>query len=419
MAPVTTRKTSKTLKTTTPGNKAKYHHSVLTIDNPTTSAMDEISIDDREDVTNTHTDTLQLPSTADKNQIDILASLKGYGHNNRAPMFSGVIDKFHSWLHKLDCHLLLNGLYDAATDSEPVNKKLNVNLYLCIAMCLDNEPFDLISNSAHFDGRLAYRLLKEKYQGNKHARKAAALVELAQLSQGETESVHAYISRGDIIIYKLEQFKVFNDTSFYVIIHMQGLQPRFATFKATISTADEIPEWNTYKLKLSSHDQLQKVPAKASKVMTVGVNNAAPKIQKPKQTNKFKKFVKKPKCTFCFSTDHTTQNCTSSKWCGFCGNASHYLRECRNRNNPANSNQRGRGAQNSRGGNRNNNSNRGRGSNRGQSYGRKPRGNFSQAPAVASNFMHSHINEDNFGNHNSENYQANYIGEHRTMFNRA
>ena len=76
MAPVTTRKTSKTLKTTTPGNKAKYHHSVLTIDNPTTSAMDEISIDDREDVTNTHTDTLQLPSTADKNQIDILASLK-------------------------------------------------------------------------------------------------------------------------------------------------------------------------------------------------------------------------------------------------------------------------------------------------------------------------------------------------------
>ena len=351
-----------------------------------------------------------------------ISLMRGYGNSTHSiPTFSGGYDKFNSFINKLDNRLILSDLYKHL-DTPNIPEQQNLALYLCISFCLEGEPFDLISNSAKYNGQLAYKLLKEKYLGNSYARKTKALTQLAQLEQGPNEDVNAFITRADVIISKLEQFKVFNDSSFYVIKVMQGLLPKFEAFKVCINSGEEIPDWNSFKLRLTSHDQLHKATS-VPKVMNVAVNsvnNYVPTVQKNRKSN-FKKYIKNPKCSMCFSTTHMANQCNSTKWCSFCNNASHDLSDCRNknRNNFANSH-RGRGSRGRGGRGNNNNGNRGRGNKSGQNRGRgqnPSRGNSNLTPAGGRGYTQPSA-AGNFNN-GYMNYQSNFIENipNTSMFN--
>ena len=168
-----------------------------------------------------------------------------------------------------------------------------------------------------------------------HARKAKALTELATLQQKSNEALVAYISRADVLKETIAEFDVFNDTSYFVVQTLQGLLKQYEVFKTIIDSAETLPEWDQFKVRIQSHAQLHKPAENTSQIMLVTNPTTLPVIQKKRKQN-FKKFINKSKCTKCFSFKHATSQCDSTRWCNYCNNANHDTDFCRIKGNNSN-----------------------------------------------------------------------------------
>ena len=116
----------------------------------------------------THEHSSDEETTApDANQVfgapvpsHLLQSLIGNGQattgamkmNIKHPIFSGQSDKFQNFRNKLDNWLLINGVYNILNELEP-EAGSNLALYLFISVCLEGEPFQLVSGSAKGNGQ--------------------------------------------------------------------------------------------------------------------------------------------------------------------------------------------------------------------------------------------------------------------------
>ena len=328
MSPATrTKKTNKKIST---------NPIISTLITQTTDS--DTTAENTDSATCSHTDNNTMSNTNTTTSLPehFAAYLRGMGlhaHKDGGfnPKFKGNRDQYHIFELKLRNYISLHEL-ESFLDSDEKDDVKNLYLYHLIVQCLDDDPLQLVACQAKNDGRKAYKLLGEKYLGNFNARKICALNELALLKQGKNETISTYISRVDLLIQKLKQFGVFNDTSFYVIKTLQGLDDKYDTFKTVITSTSEIPEWDDFKVRIQNHDQLSKPTAdkQNTAIMQITTSNA-PQINKKKKQNT-KRFTSKPKekCSYCFSSDHISSNCNSRKYCKYCNNWSHHTDECKN-----------------------------------------------------------------------------------------
>ena len=302
--------------------------------------------------------------------------LKGTGTSTglaHKPLFKGASDTFYLFQIKLRNWIMIHDLEDFLDDDDDDDSVKNLCLFVLIIGCLDGDPLHLVSTTAKGNGKLAYTILEQKYMGTYNARKSRSLNEVIRLKQLPNEDIPTYISRMDIMVQNLQQFSIFNDTSYYVMQTLQGLLPKYEMFKTCINSTKDLPTWSEFKIRIQNYDQLTTTPAITQNTNATVMNVAAgttpvPQILKKRKVN-FKKHLKK----------NTHMQNTSIKHCTYCNKSNHYEYECfiKNpslRNAPTRGTSRGRGRGrgsfrgargNIRGAFRNGNSVAGRG-NRGQ-----------------------------------------------------
>ena len=268
-----------------------------------------------------NTQTVPLSTLPTLINTDLLKGLTGHGNHSsslRVPTFHGKPEKFTVFKHKLDNHLLINNLHHVIED-ESCDTSYNLALYLHITSCLEGEAFQHISANSNRDGRKAYKLLCQKYQGNAHAQKGKAYDDLNNLKQRENESISSYITRCDLIIEVMTTFNCINDSHYYVSCAMKGLLPKYSIFKSVLRSNEEYPSWDQFKIRIQNFCQLDNTD-ETTQIMNVNTNNSNVPIIKKKQ-NHHKKFIKnKPHhdsdiyCTYCDTKTHFSNNCTHKNW---------------------------------------------------------------------------------------------------------
>ena len=136
-----------------------------------------------------------------------------------------------------------------------------MDLYLAIASCLTDQSLDLVSTQAFCQGRKAYRLLDQKFLGNKDAREAKTMIEITDVTQLESEELVTYLDRFEILKSRLDEFGTIAKSNFYTILCIRGLHNKYATFKNIISTG-KTPDWETFKEMLESHSAMMSLDKK-------------------------------------------------------------------------------------------------------------------------------------------------------------
>ena len=112
----------------------------------------------------------------------------GYGLS-KSLQFSGDAEDFELWAVKLKAHLRLNKLYktlQAATDGD---EEKNADLYSTLVQVLDDKSLNLIIRDAEDDGRKAFQIMVEHYQGTSKPRIISLYCELTSLNKSEKETV--------------------------------------------------------------------------------------------------------------------------------------------------------------------------------------------------------------------------------------
>ena len=169
------------------------------------------------------------------------------------------------------------GIYSAISDSD-ISETTNMDLYLAIASCLSEQALDLISTQAFGQGKKAYKLLDQKYLGNADAREAKTMIEITNVTQLDSEDMVSFLDRFEVLKSRLDEFGTINKCSFYTILCIKGLHPKYNTFKNIICTG-KTPSWELFKEKLESHSAMMSLDRqKSGKVLNV--TNYTPKIIK-------------------------------------------------------------------------------------------------------------------------------------------
>ena len=283
----------------------------------------------------THVSTDDLPTqtvnpltTALRNlDPDLLRSLTGYGQPARQGIekFDGEPQNFKNFRINLKHQLLITGI-SHYLDAPEISETDNLALYIAIAACVKDSALSLIQTQAVGKGQKAYQLLMQKYLGNKDAREARAMLQLACLKQGENEALNSYVARIENIKLELEEFGTIRNDNFFVIMALNGINSKNALIKAILNS-DKIPTWDIFKERLESHGAMTMFSTQDNQILNV--NHNQPQIQNSRRPN-YRRFLPSTrKCNNCFGPNHTTEECISNKFCERCQNGSHNTEDCK------------------------------------------------------------------------------------------
>ena len=152
---------------------------------------------------------------------------------------------------------------------------------------------------------------------------------LATFQMQEDESITAYLTCTEVIIGHLRQYDLYNGSDHYVVTAMAGLTDRYAIFTSILEGAPELPQWDDFKSRIKSFDQLGSITRKNNQQIMAVNNESFPNITKSKKQNHSKFTKRKVKCGQCYSPKHNSSQCDSNKYCNDCNNRSHDTNDCR------------------------------------------------------------------------------------------
>ena len=155
------------------------------------------------------------------------------------------------------------GIYTAISDPD-ITETTNMDLYLAIASCLSEQALDLISTQAFGQGKKAYKLLEQKYLGNADAREAKTMIEITNVTQLDSEDMVSFLDRFEVLKSRLDEFGTINKCSFYTILCIKGLHPKYNTFKNIICTG-KTPMWDIFKENLESYSAMMSLEKEKTK----------------------------------------------------------------------------------------------------------------------------------------------------------
>ena len=262
-------------------------------------------------------------------ESNVFKLLRGFGHHAKIPVFDNNPDNFANWKNRLHHYLLMLDLYKHLNGADAISESQDKDLYMAIASCVIDTTLNLICTQAFGQGREAYRLINQKFTGNADARETATMMEISECKQGESEGLSKYLDRFEQIKNRIDEYKIVSKSTFLVVLCLNGLNSKYATFKSIISTG-KMPDWVTFKERIESHAAIMSLNnTKTNKVLNIS-DSYIPKIIKTRGTHFKKKFIKfGNKCLNCYGRNHTTKNCNSDKFCDHCKNASHNTNDCR------------------------------------------------------------------------------------------
>ena len=116
----------------------------------------------------------------------------GYGPG-KSLQFSGEAEHFELWSMKFKAYLRLNKLHKVLESAQAGDEEKNADLYATLVQTLDDKSLNLIIRDAMDDGRKAYKILQEHYEGTSKPKIIALWCELTSLKKNPTESVTDYV----------------------------------------------------------------------------------------------------------------------------------------------------------------------------------------------------------------------------------
>ena len=204
----------------------------------------------------------------------------------------------------------------------------NTQVYDELILCLDHESIKAICHTAVNDGKEAYKILKEKYLGDKNQRVTNAINAISNIVIKPNDCIETAITKVEGQKKILDQRKLC-DEIVLVGLFVQALPPAYHTFKVIISHGG-YPPWAKFKSELRNFisNSFNTVETSKSSVMTLNANQ--PTIIQ-RNRNRKAEYIR-----------------NKIKFCSICNKSSHYKSECWHNTenyNPSNQRptQRGRG----------------------------------------------------------------------------
>ena len=148
------------------------------------------------------------------------------------------------------------------------------------------------------------------------------MIDITNVTQLASEDMISYLDRFEVLKSRLDVFGTIKKDSFYTILCIKGLHPKYATFKNIICSG-KIPSWEIFKEKLESHTAMMSLNTdKTQNTMYISEKDIPNKVGQTNNTQ-FTQFCKR-----CLGRNHVSDDCYSKKYCTHCGNASHNTFEC-------------------------------------------------------------------------------------------
>ena len=253
-------------------------------------------------------------------------------HYNRIkPKFSGNNNDFLPWEELFEAHTMDMGMDDIFTQDSP-DPTRNKQLYYELIKCLDYNSIKIVSSNAKYDGKLAFKILKDHYLGDTAARRRVALHEIVSIKWRDNDTSQTYLTRTDILKSKLMSLNLLADEEQLIISTIKGLPDKYDSIRIHLTGDDSIKTYSVLKQKIIS--QL----ARHENSTSTTTSTSLPKVMSITDNVSYRPFIRRPysrgryfrgynfrggrpttfhnshdrsqvQCSYCGMTNHTYENC--------------------------------------------------------------------------------------------------------------
>ena len=253
-----------------------------------------------------------------------MASLNPIGYGpNKSLHFSGDVEAFELWAIKFKAYLRLNKLYKTLTTETEGDEEKNAELYATLVQVLDDKSLNLIIRDAEDDGRKAFEILQDHYQGTSKPKIISLYCELTSLKKSTNETVTEYMLRAETTATRLKQAKENVSEGLLIAMVLKGLPDSYKAFSTIITQADEDKmDFQKFKVSLRSYEESEAA-------------RSGPETSKDD--------VFSLNCFRCGKPGHLKKNCRAKfstnkkkyqeRWCTHCKTATHDTEYCRHLKN--------------------------------------------------------------------------------------
>ncbi|XP_071832439.1 uncharacterized protein [Apostichopus japonicus] len=246
----------------------------------------------------------------------------GYGPSRfQRLVFNGNPDDYELWETKFTAYLRtlkLKCVLATEPPTEPVqaveeyNRK-NEEVYAELVQCLDDKSLGLIIREADNDGKKAFGILREHYQGTTKPRIVSLYMQLINIQMAKNESVTSYIIRAEKIIGALERAKEVPGKKLLISILLKGLPARYKQFSIHVTQSNEDITISRFKVALKNFEETECFEVTDS----------------DKEGDAILKMTNQRTCYGCGSTAHVVKDCDEvNKQCKYHKGAKHLEKEC-------------------------------------------------------------------------------------------
>ena len=263
------------------------------------------------------------------------------------PKYDGIPEHFNTYMEQLETHLIDKKLWWVITEENPDPVK-NKELYHELTKCLDHSNIELISNLARYNGKHAFRVLREHHEGDRRARKRHAMRQLHHLKMGNDETPQKFLGRVDVIRKVLSALNTFKDDEMYIICVIDAIPDKHERIRIHLTGDDTIETYEQLRFKFISQMSRQSTtnPTGNTPTPAIMMGTATPASNNTRgnrggRNNRGRNFnnrgngggsrgppSNKSRCTKCFSEGHLAPKCTSKTWCKFCVIHGHHTNNC-------------------------------------------------------------------------------------------
>ena len=182
---------------------------------------------------------------------------RGYGPG-KALHFSGEVEKFELWSIKFKGYLRLNKLHKTLEEATTGDDEKNAELYATLVQVLDDKSLNLIIRDAADDGRKAFKILQDHYQGTSKPKIISLYCELTSLKKNKEESVTEYMLRAENTATRLKQAEEVVSHGLLIAMILKGLPDSYKPFSTIITQTDsDKMDFQKFKASLRAYEETE------------------------------------------------------------------------------------------------------------------------------------------------------------------
>ena len=222
----------------------------------------------------------------------------------------------------------------------------NAEVYAELIQFLDDRSLSLVMRDAPDDGKKAMGILREHYMGKGKPRVVTLWTQLTTLVRGPSEDVTDYIIRAENSVAALRNAGEVVSDSLLIAMVLKGLPSAFKPFEVVVTQNHDVLTFSDFKIALRNYEDSTENARITRENDADSVKHlhhrrsgggGGPQGFPPRSGGNHDKHDSGGGgvvCHTCGKPGHKSPSCNkkNKKWCKICQNGSHYTKNCRNKN---------------------------------------------------------------------------------------